>query len=186
MSKVTIINFSGRKNGNCHNIASVITQTMTANFEVTVKEMHNLNITPCGRCEYECFTKTASCPYKNDDIIGLYNAVCSSNLAIFIIPNYVDYPNANFFIFNERGACFFQNNTSLMERYQQTPKKFIVVSNTGRENFEHVFKMHVQDDADILFLSPSNYQKSSVKGDLMKSKQARLAVENFVGEINEK
>ena len=191
MSKIAVINFSGRPKGNCHNIAMIIKQAMTG-CEITLKEMYFLSINPCGKCNYECFMKNEGCPYANDDIISIYNTICSSDLAIYIVPNYVEYPNANFFIFQERGACFFLNNSTdlqekykaidLADTYQQVKKKFVVVSNTGKENFKQVFKNLIKHNTnpDILFLAASEYDRSAILGDIMESVQARQAVEDFV------
>ena len=39
--------------------------------------------------------------------------ITDSDLSYFIVPNYCDYPCANFFIFNERSQCFFQHHPEL-------------------------------------------------------------------------
>lgn len=180
--KITIINFSGRQNGNCHNITNIVKGVFGADNEVIVKETRDLAITPCGGCNYECFAKNVNCPHVKDDVFGVYDSVCRSDLAVYIVPNYCDYPNANFFIFNERSQCFFQNHPEALERYLGVSKKFIVVSNTERDNFKRAFAYHVMENvtADILFLAAKDFHKSSVNGDLMDSAQARLSVEMFI------
>ena len=54
-----------------------------------------------------------------------------------------------------------------MERYLSVPKKFVVVSNTGRENFTTAFCDHITpgEKPDILFLSAAQYHKISLSGD---------------------
>ena len=194
MEQVAVINFSGRCEGNCHGIAEFIKNALTVSYEINVKEMHSMNITPCGKCGYECFINNAGCPHENDDILDIYNTICSSDLAFYIVPNYVEYPNANYFIFRERGACFFLNkpialqekygSIDLGEIYRRVKKKFIVVSNTGKENFKRAFKSHIDDnmDVDILFLAAIDYDKSAILGDLMDSPKARIDIENFIKE----
>jgi len=181
--KITIINFSGRTDGNCHSIAKVIRQVLSSGNEITLMESCHLNIAPCGNCGYSCFDEAPICPYAGDAIFGLYSSICASDLAFFIVPNYCDYPNSGFFIFNERSQSFFpKDSDDLYNQYLRVNKKFIVVSNTERDNFTRVFQYHVEDNAkpDVLFLSAKEFGKVSIQGDLMNSALARLAVEAFL------
>jgi len=178
---VSILSFSGRSDGNCHDIASVIEQTLLAEHRVTVIELSDTDVSPCRNCGYTCFYESV-CPNINDDVAGIYDLICSSKLAFFIVPNYCDFPGALFFIFNERGQCFFRNDPDRLELYLSIEKKFIVVSNTEQENFRKVFKYHVQENSspDILFLAAKEYSLISIEGGLMRSEQARQAVIDFV------
>ena len=182
--RITILNFSGRNNGNCHGIAQVVCATLVGHV-LSLSEMHDMEIASCGKCDYECFRENATCPYAGDDLIGIYKAVCASDLAVYIIPNYCDYPCAHFFAFNERSQCFFQSAPELLDVYLQIKKKFIVVSNTGTENFLQAFQYHVEDGAvpDILFLSAKGYGKDSIAGNLMEAAGARQTVLRFIGAI---
>jgi len=174
-----IINFSGRQSGNCHHIGKVIQEISQDNGnEVVFKEMYQLEISPCGKCNYEC----KRCPYISDDIFDLYSLICSSKLVYYIVPNYCDAPNANFFIFKERSQSFFQNQPHLFEKFMQIKKKFIVVSNTEKDIFVKSFKFHVAKDKkpDILFLAGKEYKKSVIKDNLMLVEEVRLALENFI------
>ncbi|MCL2573918.1 MAG: NAD(P)H-dependent oxidoreductase [Defluviitaleaceae bacterium] len=47
--KICIINFSGRGNGNCHDIARFIEEQHIGEHEVTLLEMCDLDISPCGK-----------------------------------------------------------------------------------------------------------------------------------------
>ena len=179
--KISIINFSSRSNGNCHNISKVVEKEYSDCHEVYLYEMSELKVTPCGKCDYECFDEYLSCPHIDDDIVPLYSAVCSSDLPYLIFPNYCDYPCAEFFMFNERSQCFFRNNNDMLEKYLSANKKFIVVSNTEKENFRQIFRYHVTEniEPDTLFLPPKNFNKVSVNGDLMDSTEAIRAVISF-------
>ena len=178
---VCIISFSGRSDGNCHDMASVIEQTLPGEHHVTVIELSDTYVSPCCNCGYNCFYDS-ECPNINDDVVGIYDLICSSKLAFFIVPNYCDYPGALFFIFNERGQCFFRNDPDRLELYLSIEKKFIVVSNTEQENFRKVFSYHVLENSspDILFLAAKEYSLITIEGGLMRSEQARQAVIDFV------
>ena len=177
-----IVSFSGRQDGNCSAIAQVLVEALSGRGETRCYDLSALHITPCGQCGYECFQARERCPYFDDTEFELCDAVAGSDRSIFIVPNYCDYPCANFFIFNERSQCYFQHHPELLERYEGVPKRFIVVSNTGRENFTAAFRYHTGDaPPDVLFLSARSFGKASIDGDLMDLPEAREAVLRFAG-----
>lgn len=177
-----VISFSGRKNGNCAAIAQLLLGALASRDKVSHFDCAVLRLTPCGQCEYQCFQARERCPYFSDPVFGIYDAMAHSDISYFILPNYCDYPCANFFVFNERGQCYFQRHPELLEQYESVPKKFIVVSNTGRDNFTAAFRYHTGNaPPDVLFLSARNFDKVSIAGDLMDSPQARETVLRFVG-----
>ena len=79
-------------------------------------------------------TKIRFVPYIGDDAVAVYTAICASELTYYVVPNYIDYPNAYFFIFNERKQGFFGRNSNLIEQYLGVVKKFVIVSNTEQDN----------------------------------------------------
>ena len=179
--KVCIVNFSGRRDGNCHDIAKFIEQTLSCQHEITLFEMCDMDVSPCGKCSYECFYKEKTCPYINDNLAALYTAICTSDLAYYIVPNYINYPNACFFIFNERKQGFFGHNTDLAKKYSETAKKFIVVSNTEEDNFRQILGRHVSEDSrgDFLFMATKDFDKGGVRGGMMESEEAKMKVRGF-------
>ncbi len=177
---ITIVNFSGRKSGNCRAISKVIAASHYAD-ETSVFDFCDIKLEPCGRCEYECFGSEKQCPYQPDGVYDLYDRITRSDLAYFIVPNYCDYPNANYFIFNERSQCYFQHNEQLLDRYLSVKKRFVVISNTQTQNFTTALGYHIPEGEipDILFLPAKAYHKVSIDGDLMTSPEAKKAVESF-------
>lgn len=178
--KIIIVNFSGRKNGNCHSISKVIANVHSAD-NTNVYNFCDIKLAPCGKCEYECFDLDKQCPYQSDGIYDMYDKITQSDLAYFILPNYCDYPNANYFIFNERSQCFFQHHEQLLDRYLNIKKRFVVVSNTQTQNFITALSYQIPEgeSPDILFLPAKMYKKISIDGDLMTSPEAKKAVEAF-------
>ncbi len=178
--KIIIVNFSGREKGNCFEISQVVAGFHSAD-EVKCYNFCSLEVYPCGKCNYECFGRQSACPYQDDGVYKIYDDLTYSDFVYYVVPNYCDYPNANYFLFNERSQCYFQHRQELLNRYLAVPKKFIVVSNTGRDNFTQAFLYQVSEGVtpEILFLSARNYQKVSIAGDLMSSDEARRDVEKF-------
>lgn len=173
----TIVSFSSRKDGNCNKIRRFIQENITNSSGYSFSDF---KIEPCGNCEYECFRNRLSCPHTQDMENKLLEAICRSEKAYFIVPNYCDYPCGNFFIFNERSNCFFQGREDLLEQYLRVPKEFIVVSNTGQENFLQAFAQHVTGQPKVLFLSARAFGKRSIDGDLLPSEAVEQVIQQWL------
>lgn len=174
---VCVVSFSSRKNGNCAKISDLV---CTQFRNVSRFDFSDFEIHPCGSCEYECFTDASRCPWIHDREYELLDAITRSEQTYFILPNYCGYPCANFFIFNERSLCYFQNNAELLDAYERVPKKAIVVSNTDGENISAALAYHGLEVPQILFLSAKRFGKSSIGGDLLTSVQARADLKQFI------
>lgn len=175
---VVILSFSSRNGGNCEQISEYIRILHGSNaklFRFTDFIIHS-----CGSCDYECFADNSWCPYIHDPEYRLLEEICGSSLTYFVVPNYCNYPCANFFTFNERSQCFFQRHAERLERYLRVPKRFIVVSNTGRENFYEAMSQHTDDKPEILFLSAKQYGKVSIEGTILESDEAKSDIRRFV------
>ena len=176
---ICVVSFSGREKGNCAQIGGLISSLLPG---VKQYNFSDFEIHPCGQCHYECFTKGDRCPWIGDKEHELLEAITKSSLTYFILPNYCDYPCANFFIFNERSLCYFQGREDLLEAYERVPKKVIVVSNTNQEHFKTALSYHADTEPEILFLSAKQYGKVSVDGDLLTSEQAVADLKRFIME----
>ncbi|HOG01744.1 MAG: hypothetical protein BWY35_02153 [Firmicutes bacterium ADurb.Bin248] len=179
--KTCVIDFSARANGNCASIAEFIL-SQSGGSDAEVFHFSSIDINPCGKCNYECFKTREDCPYIEDDLCRIYESVMASGIAYFIVPNYCDYPCSNYFAFNERGQCFFQNREQILEKYLNKKKKFIVVSNTAKENFRTAFHYQVRENEspDILFISARHFKRNSIDGDLMTSGGAKSLLHDFM------
>lgn len=174
--RTEILSFSSRRNGNCDAIAAYIA-SLTRGAVHCFSAMHP---NPCGHCAYECFHSADDCPHIHDGVRLLYETVLRADMVYYLVPNYCDFPCANFFIFQERGQCCFQGAGEKERAYLAVPKRFIVVSNTGEEHFRAAFREHVQGAPDVLFLAAGAYGRVSIDGDLLRSDAAREAVRAFV------
>ena len=113
--KITIVNFSGRENGNCKQIAEVIGNEFKEQ-EVYIIDFNQVNLFQCSNCNYECFNNKNDCPYIVDDCNEIYEQILNSDLLFYVIPNYCGYPCSNFFMFNERGCCVFNGDKELLNK----------------------------------------------------------------------
>lgn len=173
---VLIISFSSRAGGNCDKISEKIAELYSKStfFRFSDQQIH-----PCGGCQYECFGTEKQCPYLADPEYSLLDFICRSDLVYFVIPNYCDYPCANYFIFNERSQCYFQGKPERLDVYLNVAKKFIVVSNTNQANFEEILAQQTSNSPDILFLSAKKFGKRSIFGDLTDSGDVLHEIRKF-------
>ena len=95
-----------------------------------------------------------------------------SDLIYYIIPNHCGVPCANYYAFNERNVGYFNGDRSIMGKFMNISKRFIMVSNTETTAFESVIKQQSTAEAKTLYLKTSKYKKNSIAGDLMTSKDA--------------
>ena len=175
--RTCILSFSSRPNGNCAQIGKLIHRLSE---DAVLFDFSCFQLQGCGACGYECFSSGDKCPCRSDREAELLEAVTSSDLTYFVIPNYCDYPCSSFFIFNERSQCWFQGRPDLLERYEKVPKRAVVISNTDEENFRKALSYQSDEAVEILFLSAKQYGKSSIKGDLLSDERVVKVITEFV------
>ena len=175
--KTVIVTFSSRSNGNCSQIGKLIA-SMTKN--PVLFDFSEFDIHPCGHCASECFATRENCPFSDDKEREILESIIHSGTVYFVLPNYCDYPCANYFIFNERSQCFFQGKPDLLEAYLKVSKRSIVISNTNQDNFIQALAYQSDKEPEILFLSAKKYGKISIDGDLLKSEKAMEDIKKFV------
>ena len=174
---VCVVSFSSRKNGNCARINELISSMYPSAKHYSFSQF---KITGCGDCSYQCFERGDRCPYARDKERELLDAMTNSDLVIFIVPNYCDYPCSNYFVFNERSICYFQNNDELLKKYLQTPKKFVVVSNTKSDHFQQAFSYQTVGVPDVMFLAANDYGQMSTDGNIVSSSEAVEEMRKFL------
>jgi len=172
-----IISFSSRADGNCSRIGKLI---LSLSGEASFFDFSEFEIHPCGKCGCECFAPHGRCLYMDDMEYRLLDAVTHSSRTWFVLPNYCDWPCANFFAFNERSQCYFQNRPDLLAAYEKVPKHVVVVSNTNESNFRQVLAYQSEEMPEMLFLSAKKYGKKSISGDLLDSEEAVKDIIAFV------
>lgn len=181
MNKSTIIvSFSSRKDGNCSTAAKIAADC----YEKPVKiyRFEDFTIQPCGACAYECFLDGKLCPYYKDMEAELLAQISDAKEAVFIVPNYCDHPCANFYTFNERSNCWFQNRQDRLEQYLKIRKKFIVISNTKSDSFQRAFQQHTEDELELLYLSSKQHGIGNSTAYWLQNAQAQAEIRNFLKE----
>ena len=175
---IVVVNFSSRKDGNCYQISGVVKKHYKEK-KVKIFNFYENTYISCGHCSYECFKKKCK---VSDGINEIFKAIVQSEETIFVVPNYCDYPNSNYFLFNERSCGFFNGNKDLMNRYLNIPKKFIVVSNSCNNNFKTAFSYHLanEENPNILYFNSKKFSQNPLDGKLMSNKEAEHLVYDFL------
>ena len=179
MRKVTLLRFSHRQAGNCAAIVAHIRASLPASA-VSEFIMDGETCRPCQGCDYQCLRGEGECPHQNGPYFDAMNAIMSSELVYFILPNYCGFPCASYFAFNERSVGFFHGDETILESYLAVPKRFIIVSNTESQAFADAMQQQVSDEPEILYQKSSNYGKKSICGDILTSEQARTDLDYFL------
>ena len=174
---ICVVSFSSRAGGNCSQIGKLIRSSCK---DSQFFDFSSFTVHPCGECGYECFSAPEKCPWSADMENHLLDAIIRSDLAYFILPNYCDYPCANFFICNARSQGFFQGRPDLLDAYEKVPKRAVVISNTNEENFRQALAYQAYKEPDILFLPAKEYGKDSIQGDLLTNEKAVSDIIAFV------
>lgn len=178
MNSIVILNFSGRKHGNCSRITEEIELFYNKASVCSVRIADHF--TPCGQCDCECLKTNAECPVNNSGNRRIMEDICASEVTYFIIPNYCGAPCANYYAFNERSVGWFNGDEKAMTRYMSVRKRFIIVSNSKNEVFEEAMRQQTLSEPDVLYLASKSFGKRSVDGDLMDSTEARLDLIAFL------
>jgi len=178
MNKVTILNFSGRNDGNCSKIARHIAvrhaKTYVQSYVV------DMRISPCNSCDYECLRSNYMCPNVSDYQTEIMEAVLNSDVTYMIVPNYCGFPCANFMAFNERSVGYFNMDRALMRRYLNVRKRFIIVSNSETAIFQKAMEQQASDTSEVLYLKSSKYGARSIAGDILERLEAVADLDAFL------
>lgn len=174
---VQILLFSSRQNGNCANIGNYISNYHSAD-SVQIHSVHDLQ--PCGNCNYECLQPGATCPNVTEHQRNVMDAVRTSDLVYYVIPNICGFPCAAFFAFNERGIGYFNMDRAVMGEYMGVKKRFIIVSNTQSDNFKNAVAQQTNEDPDMLYMKTAKYKKRSTAGDILDSEEAVADLKAFL------
>lgn len=183
MSRIVVC-FSGRAQGNCERLGNVARQSLQRLHPAEEVEQFcfsQADARCCGQCNYECLKPGMRCPKAGDAIWELYERMAAAQECVFVLPNYADYPCANFFLFAERGTGWFDGSEERLARYMRVPKKAIVVSGSEQENFRRVLQYQAEE-MQILFLSAREYGQSSLEGRLDENERACRVVRAGMGE----
>lgn len=173
---VTILNFSPRNGGNCGRVCDFIAEFHNRTFVCS----YNIDVMPCGGCDYECLKPGLKCPTITEQHRKLMDAILASDLVYFVVPNFCGYPCANYFAFNERSVGYFNSDRALMEQYMSVKKRFVAVSNSESDSFRTAMQQQTNGEPNILYLKSGKYKKRSTDGNILDCEEAAEDLRRFL------
>ena len=179
VKNIVLIRFSSRDAGNCAAISKHI-QKVYANHNISVFTLDVNAVQACSNCNYECLMPGQTCPNLSIQQRAAMDAICEADLAYYIIPNFCGNPCANYFVYNEKCAGYYNGDRALMQKYLITPKRFVIVSNTESITFENAVRQQIKGEPEILYMKTSKYGKRSTAGDMLESENAKADLDAFL------
>lgn len=174
---ITVLSFSGRSEGNC---AAVSNYLLDHYSQTNVRHFIIHDLTPCGKCNYECLVPHLRCSKLSAEYVEAMDAACGSDLIYYVLPNYCGFPCAAYFSFNEHSVGYFNLDRELLNQYMAIKKRFIIISNTETDVFKSALQQQTTDEPEILYLKSSKYKKKSIAGDLLDSEEAQIDLKAFL------
>lgn len=178
--------FSARQSGNCSKMLQYcLSQPPLKSMEQDPCNTFSLTISPCQRCNYECFLENGICPLNSsDDVALLYHKWSQSDLALFAIPVYGGNLAAQYLAFYERGQAFFKDGQSYHDLLRKT--HFLIIGNliAGGDMALHQALYPFANLGfwpETLILSSYEYGRKSISGDLIESAEVRSRLEAWIG-----
>ena len=168
---ITILNFSGRNDGNCEQICKFI-EHFHANTNICVINIKD-HFDTCKNCNYQCLRPEQVCPKLGAEQRTVMDRLMESHRIYYVVPNYCGWPSANYFAFNERTVGYFNGDRSKMKSYMQIDKRFIVVSNSETEMFRQAMSQQTTEPLNILYMKTSKYTRQSIAGNMLDFEEAK-------------
>lgn len=187
--KVLGLNFSSRKNGNCFNTLDYcLKQFKEIDHDIEVINFFDFNISPCGMCGYQCF-QAGSC-VKQDEARPLFEKLAAADIILSAVPTFRGHLASSYFVLSERAQGAFPKELHYEVDYLKK-LHFIVIGNlsSGADMALHeAFYDFTNKDfyPESLLLSSREYERSSIKGDIIEEPLVRNRLEHFVNRIAKK
>lgn len=187
--KIVAVAFSARKEGNCSKLSLYCLEKMAEEgWEVELLQAHDLTITPCHHCDYECFANKV-CPI-DDDVAMTYEKCRNADALIFAVPNYGGHLAALYFAFAERAQSEFRKFTDF-EKELLLKLNFIIIGNLSAGGdmalHEALYGFANLDFWPETLLFPAReYGQSSLKGNLIERAEVRNRLDRFVEMVIQK
>jgi len=193
--KVAGLVFSARKRGNgFHCMKYCLDKLARKDFKTMLVNAFDYEIKPCSHCNYECYAKTIRskdehCPIE-DDVPKLYEMIKATDLALFAMPTYGGRVLGIFQAFRERSSGLshlFKDFSEFQQDFLNKIKGIIVIGNltAGGDMALHevLADFYNIEPPEVVLLQANEYGRSSLKGDLIKSKAIRERLDGFTALI---
>ena len=178
--------FSSRKQGNCaKSVKYCLDKINLHEYQVEMINIFDYEVQGCGDCSYHCF-ESGFCS-KEDDILELYKKCFEADKIIFAIPTFCGHLASSYFKFWERSQAIFKDS---LEYENEFLKKlnFIIIGNlsSGGDMALHEALygfINRRFYSEAILLSSREYNKSSIKDNLIESDDVKKRLNSFIEKI---
>jgi multimeric flavodoxin WrbA len=183
MMKILGMVFSARKEGNCLKcVKYCLDKFKKHGSETEILNSFEHEIRPCSHCGYECFTNK-KCLIK-DDIPEVYKKCGDADILIFAIPTYGGHLSSQYFAFSERSQAIFNSFQECSERLLKKIN-FIIIGNLSAGGDMALHEAlnsfaNLKFWPETLFIPAREYDRSSIKGDLIEVPEVKKRLNRFV------
>lgn len=181
--KVLGIAFSTRENGNCaKSISYCLDFVKNKGNEVEFISINNYAIEGCGECGYFCFSN-GDCLKKDDDVHKFYKKCFEADKVIFAIPTFCGHLSSEYFRFWERSQAVFKDEV-VYENAFLKKINFIIIGNLSSGGdmalHEAIYPFANRNFyPETILLSSRDYNRRSIKGDLIDEEDVRIRLGRF-------
>lgn len=184
--KVLGITFSARQEGNCLRLLRYCMDKFKEhNIESEILNGFDLKITPCSHCDYECFADK-ECPIT-DDVPHMYKACKDADILLFAIPTYSGHLSSLYFAFAERSQYIVTDYEEFLKTFLRKVNLIIIGNLSAGGDMalhEALYSFSALEFLPkTLLFSAEEYNRSSIKGDLLEVPDVRKRLDKFVERI---
>lgn len=187
--KVIALVFSARQRGNCYDLAEIMLNHLKTKGAATeILNAYDYKITPCSKCNYECFKAPQNCPIQ-DDVPKIWERIKKSNGVIFAVPTYYGMPSALFkaTIEREQGILDWVDPEfrDLDGMWKGKAVALVIVSNGGGESVRSMILTYFPTNTKIVseIFSYVKHGTAGYKGDLAKDKQVISQAKHLMDDL---
>ncbi|WP_445486813.1 flavodoxin family protein [Niallia sp. 03133] len=187
--KILGLAFSSRKAGNSSKMLYYCLSKLKHNMhETELIHVHDLDMNPCGKCNYEC-CKKEDCPI-HDDLPALFAKCLDADLLLFALPTYCGHLPSTYFMFSERSQALLANET-IYEEGILKKVNFIFIGNiiAGADMSSHEALYSFAGKSffpETILISSRDYNRKPINGDLIELEQVQDKLERFVDRLLQK
>lgn len=184
--KILGLIFSSREEGNASKMLHYCMNKLENHKnELEIINIHDLDINPCGKCNYEC-CRNGICPI-NDDIPHLFEKFVESDLIIFALPTYCGHLPSTYFILSERSQAAMSDEKNYETDFLRKVN-FIFIGNiiAGGEMSSHEALSTFANRAffpETILLSSRDYNMKPINGDMIENEHVRYKLDRFVDRL---
>jgi len=172
------ISFSGRQRGNCDRCLAYSLKQLGSDSAAVYIRKHP--ITPCGGCEYICFSG-ALCP-KKDPMDDIVDKCTQADVILWALPTYRGHLPSAYFAFSERLEGYVQRGVDIEKTILKKVHIILIGNATAGAKIarDEILADLGFYDPGFVMLSSREYHRRSIDGDLIEAEPVKQKLDRFI------